>query len=72
MYSHLTRLIEECRLSKSRKRNRLENSSMENFFRILKREIFYGHEYRLKTLDDLKIVVEEYIDYHNNQESQQN
>lgn len=45
---------------------------MENFFRILKREIFYGHEYRLKTLDDLKIVVEEYIDYHNNQESQQN
>lgn len=72
MYPHLTHLIEECRLSKSRKGNRLENSSMENFFRILKRVMFYGHKYKLKTLDDLKIVVEEYIDYYSSKESQQN
>lgn len=72
MYPHLTHLIEECCLSKSRKGKHLENYRWKNFFRILKRVMFYGHKYKLKTLDDLKIVVEEYIDYYSSKESQQN
>ncbi len=30
-------------------------------------EMFYGYEYTFETLDDLKIAMEEYIDYYNNQ-----
>ncbi len=37
--------------SMSRKGNCLDNSLMENFFRILKNEMFYGHEYEFKSLD---------------------
>lgn len=53
--------------SMSRKGNCLDNSPMENFFGKMKNEMFYGYEYTFETLDDLKIVMEEYIDYCNNQ-----
>jgi len=40
---------------------------MENLFGIMKNEMFYGHEYEFKTLEDLKMAMEEYIYYYNNQ-----
>ena len=33
----------------------------------MKREMFYGHESEFKSLDELKIAIEEYIEYYNNQ-----
>lgn len=53
--------------SMSRKGNCLDNSPMENFFGIMKREMFYGHEYEFHTLDELRIAMEEYIEYYNTQ-----
>ena len=51
--------------SMSRKGNCLDNSPMENFFGIMKREMFYGHEYEFKTLDELRIAMKEDIKYYN-------
>jgi len=52
--------------SMSRKGNCLDNSLMENFFGIMKNEMFYGHEYEFKSLDDLEQEMIKYIDYYNN------
>ena len=49
----------------SRKGNCMDNSLMENFFGILKNEMFYGHESEFKSLDELKIAIDEYIKYYN-------
>ena len=49
----------------SRKGNCMDNSLMENFFGIMKNEMFYGEESTFKTLDDLKTAMEEYIHYYN-------
>ena len=49
----------------SRKGNCMDNSLMENFFGIMKNEMFYGEESTFKTLDDLKTAMEEYINYYN-------
>lgn len=51
--------------SMSRKGNCLDNAPIENFFGKLKNEMFYGHEYEFKTLDQLKEAIEDYIDYYN-------
>ena len=51
--------------SMSRKGNCLDNSLMENFFGIMKTEMFYGHESEFKTLEDLQKAMEEYITYYN-------
>ena len=51
--------------SMSRKGNCLDNSPMENFFGIMKREMFYGHEYEFESLEQLKIEMIKYIDYYN-------
>ncbi|CCV64243.1 transposase (Tra5-like), putative fragment [Alteracholeplasma palmae J233] len=51
--------------SMSRKGNCLDNSIVENFFGILKNEMFYGHEYEFKTLDELTVAIEKYIRYYN-------
>lgn len=51
--------------SMSRKGNCLDNSPMENFFGIMKNEMFYGHEDEFETLDQLKTAMEEYIVYYN-------
>ena len=53
------------RQSFSRKGNCMDNSLMENFFGILKNEMFYGHEKEFKTLDDLKKAIEDYIKWYN-------
>ena len=53
--------------SLSRKGNCLDNSPMENFFGKMKNEMFYGFEYTFNSLDELKIAMEEYIEYYNTQ-----
>ena len=52
--------------SMSRKGNSLDNGLMENFFGLIKTEIFYGFEDQYKTIDDLIQAIEEYIYYYNN------
>lgn len=47
----------------SRKGNCYDNSPMENFFGIMKQEIFYGKVY--KTFDELKEAIDKYIRYYN-------
>ena len=49
----------------SRKGNCLDNSLMENFFGIMKNEMFYGHESEFKTLEELKKAMDDYIIYYN-------
>lgn len=52
--------------SMSRKGNCLDNGIMENFFGIMKNEMFYGHEYEFTSLEQLKEAMIKYIDYYNN------
>ena len=65
---HFTETLEKKEIiqSMSRKGNCLDNSPMENFFGKIKNEMFYGNEFKYKTLDELKIAIELYIDYFNN------
>ena len=56
--------------SMSRKGNCLDNSPMENFFGKMKNEMFYGHEYEFKTLEQLQKAMDDYIDYYNNKRIQ--
>jgi transposase InsO family protein len=49
--------------SMSRKGNCLDNSPMENFFGIMKQEMYYGYVYH--SYEDLKMAIEEYIKYYN-------
>ena len=51
--------------SMSRKGNCLDNSLMENFFGVMKNEMFYGHEYEFESLEQLKQEMIKYIDYYN-------
>lgn len=50
--------------SMSRKATSTDNSPMENFFSILKQEMYYGEKYY--SYDELKNAIEEYIEYYNN------
>jgi len=50
--------------SMSRKGNCLDNSPIENFFSLLKQEIFHGEIYR--SFDELKTAIDDYIYYYNN------
>lgn len=50
--------------SMSRKGNCLDNSVMENFFGLLKTEMFYGHTF--KSIEYFIYEMEKYIDYYNN------
>ena len=49
--------------SMSRKGNCLDNAPMENFFGILKQEIYYGKKFY--SYEELKETLEEYIEYYN-------
>lgn len=49
--------------SMSRKGNCHDNSVMENFFGIMKQEMYYGKVYY--SYDELKIAIETYIEYYN-------
>ena len=50
--------------SMSRKGNCLDNSVMENFFGLLKTEMFYKHKF--KSTKHLMREIDKYIDYYNN------
>ena len=51
--------------SMSRRGNCLDNSPMENFFGIMKQEMYYGVVY--ESFETLEYAVKEYISYYNNQ-----
>lgn len=53
----------------SRKGNCLDNSVMENFFGILKQEIYYGNTFY--SFDELKAEIEKFINYYNNKRTKQ-
>lgn len=52
--------------SMSRKGNCLDNSLAENFFGILKSELFYPKEKEYKNIEELEKDIIEYIEYYNN------
>ena len=49
----------------SRKGNSMDNGMMENFFGLLKTEMFYDQEDKYKTLDELITAIDDYINYYN-------
>ncbi|QKI07665.1 IS3 family transposase [Staphylococcus warneri] len=49
----------------SRKGNCLDNALMENFFGLLKQEMFYGNQFQ--HFDQLKQAIHQYIDFYNNE-----
>ena len=51
--------------SMSRKGNSIDNGLIECFFGLLKSEMYYGQEYKYKTIEKLGVAIEEYIDYYN-------
>jgi transposase InsO family protein len=53
--------------SMSRKGNCYDNSPMENFFGIMKQEMYYGQVYN--SFDELKEAIEKYIRYYNEKRS---
>ena len=53
--------------SMSRKGNCYDNSPMENFFGIMKQEMYYGQVYR--SFDELKDAIDKYIRYYNQKRS---
>lgn len=58
--------------SMSGKGNCLDNAVVESFFGVLKREMFYGNELKFKSYNELKISIENYIDYYNNHRRKHN
>ena len=56
--------------SMSRKGNCLDNAIIENFFGILKSEMFYTQ--KLKTIEQLKKEINKYIIYYNNERIKSN
>ena len=55
--------------SMSRKGNCYDNSVMENFFGIMKQEMYYGNIYY--SYDELKTAIDKYISYYNKQRIKQ-
>ncbi len=55
--------------SMSRKGNCVDNSPMENFFGLLKQEMYYGEA--LCSYEELKRKLREYINYYNNKRIKQ-
>ena len=49
----------------SRKGNCLDNAMMENFFGLLKTEMYYGKKYT--SVKQLICEIEKYIEYYNNE-----
>jgi transposase InsO family protein len=64
-HKHYQKMLENkgVRQSMSRKGNCHDNSVMENFFGIMKQEMYYGNVYY--SFDELKHAIENYIDYYN-------
>ena len=61
------RILEENKIfqSMSRKGNCHDNAVMENFFGIMKQEMYYGKVYY--SYEELKVAIEKYIKYYNEQ-----
>ncbi len=55
----------EIKQSMSRKGNSIDNGMMENFFGLLKTEMFYDQENNYKTIDELILAIDDYIKYYN-------
>jgi len=55
--------------SMSRKSNCLDNSPMENFFGLLKQEIYHGRVYR--SFEELEAEITWYINYYNNERAKE-
>jgi len=72
-YQHAkwVRLLKENKIfqSMSRKGNCLDNSPMENFFGLLKQEIYFGVKY--ETYEQLKTAIDQYIYYYNHKRIKQ-
>lgn len=51
--------------SMSRKGNSMDNGMMENFFGLLKTEMFYDQEDKYKNIDELILAIDDYINYYN-------
>ncbi|QPW15660.1 IS3 family transposase [Mammaliicoccus sciuri] len=66
-HSQYTNLLKEHKIfqSMSRKGNCLDNSVMENFFGLLKQEMYYGQEF--KDFQDLEQAIHRYINFYNNE-----
>lgn len=43
----------------------MDNGMMENFFGILKTEMFYDQKDNYKTLNELILAIDDYINYYN-------
>ena len=43
----------------------MDNGLVENFFGILKCEMFYGQESKYKSIDELMAAIDDYIHYYN-------
>lgn len=56
--------------SMSRKSNCLDNAIIDNFFGILKSELFYLQKF--KSIDELKKEIKQYIYYYNNERTKSN
>jgi DNA integrase len=56
--------------SMSRKGNCYDNSIMETFFGRLKNEIYYDYEKSYSSFEEFSKVIEQYIDYYNNERIQ--
>lgn len=52
--------------SMSRKGNSIDDALMENFFGLLKTEMFYDQEEKYKDINELSKAIDEYIYYYNN------
>jgi transposase InsO family protein len=50
--------------SMSRKGNCLDNSPMENFFGVMKNEMFYGHSWKGTSIHDFIETVDQYIHWY--------
>lgn len=70
-HNQWVRTLKEHRIfqSMSRKGNCLDNSPMENFFGILKQEMYYGEP--LLTYEGLELRISQYIDRYNNKRIKQ-
>ena len=64
---HYKQMLQEKQIKQSfsRKGNCMDNSLMENFFGIIKNEMFYGHEEEFETINDLRLAIENYIKWYN-------
>ena len=49
----------------SRKENSMDNGMMENFFCLLKTEMFYDQEDKYQNIDELILAIDDYINYYN-------